>query len=255
MIPRLIEFGPIPVNSFGLCIALAAFGASILLAKSFERYEIDPKLSERYVLWGIVSGLVGARLWSLIHRWEDTLRDPIGEIFSSAGFIFYGGFILATAVLITLSKIDKIPFSKFLDALAPTLAFGYGVGRLGCQLSGDGDYGIPTESVFGMAYPGGVVPTPPGVLVYPTPLYESTMAFMICGVLLMMERKRVAPYSVFAWYLVLISIERFLIEFLRINPKLYGSLSEAQVISIGLVFIGLALYSFSRKRASIVGSG
>lgn len=250
MIPRLFELGPIPVNSFGLCVALAAFGSSILLAKSFSRYEIDSKLAEKYVLWGIVSGLIGARIWSLIHRWEDTLRDPIGEIFSSAGFIFYGGFILATIVLITMSRLDKIPLSKFLDALAPTLAFGYGVGRLGCQLSGDGDYGIQTESIFGMAYPGGVIPTPPGVLVYPTPLYESTMAFLICGVLLVLERKRVAPYLVFALYLVLISFERFLIEFLRINPKIYGSLSEAQIVSLGLVAIGFALSCIAVRRGS-----
>lgn len=253
MIPRLIELGPLPINSFGLCIALAAWAGIICLSRSFSRANISSSLGEKYVLWGILSGLIGARVWYVINNWSTFLKDPVGELFAGAGFIFYGGFFTAATVLIILSRRDKIPLHTFLDSLGPTLAIGYGIGRLGCQLSGDGDYGVPTNSIFGMAYPEGVVPTPPGVMAYPTPLYESIMAFAIAGILLKFEkggRMFNAPYARFGLYLVLISFERFIIEFFRRNPHLFGTIfSQAQFFSLALVILGTTLILKNIRRA------
>ena len=254
MIPRLFEIGSLPINSFGLCIALAAWAGIACLSRSFLREGINPKLGEKYVLWGILSGLIGARIWYLINNWDVFLKDPIGEMFAGAGFIFYGGFFTATALLLTLRRFDKIPLATFLDSLGPTLALGYAIGRVGCQLAGDGDYGVATSSVLGMAYPQGVVPTPPGILAYPTPLYESIMALSIAAILLQIESSgkwKHAPFARFGLYLFLISIERFIIEFFRRNPHLFGTiLSQAQYFAAFLSCVGLIMIMWAMKRAS-----
>lgn len=253
MIPEIFRIGPIPINSFGLMIALALFAAIYRLAPSFAKNEIDPKLAERYVMAGGLSGLLGARIWFLLTHWQDVKGDPIGAIFSSAGFVFYGGFIFAAVVLYIMSKRDKIPIANFVNSIGPCLILGYGIGRLGCQLSGDGDYGMLTDSVLGMSYHTGVIPTPPGTFAYPAPLYESIMSFMILWVLTIVENRR-GFFSFgtrrFGLYLALIAVERFLIEFIRINPKTYGPLSEAHMISIVFCLCGLACMISSRTNES-----
>lgn len=226
-----------------------------MLSMSFKRNGIDPKFGEKYALWGVISGLLGARIWSLLHRIDDVMKDPVGEIFSGAGFIFYGGFITATVVLLLLCKKDKIKVSSFLDSLGPTLALGYAIGRVGCQLSGDGDYGVITDSFLGMSYKTGVIPTPENFLAWPTPIFESLMALIICALLLSLEsipQWKETPYRRFGAYLTLISMERFIIEFFRRNPRIELGLSEAQFIAIGLTVIG-SLFIFLKKsqRASI----
>jgi phosphatidylglycerol:prolipoprotein diacylglycerol transferase len=244
MIPTLIEFGPIPVRSFGLMVALALFAGAVRLTMSFRRYGINPSLAERYVTAAGVSGLLGARLWYIAENWSDVRHDIFGALFSSAGFTFYGGFIIASIVVYLLAKRDGTPVGRLCDSLGPCLALGYAVGRLGCQLSGDGDYGLPTTGFWGMSYSTGVVPTPPGMLVYPTPLFESTVALGVLGVLSYVERSTsllAQPFQRFGLYLVLVSIERLSVEGLRINPVVAFGLSEAQCIALGLIAFGALL--------------
>ena len=243
MIPQLISIAGFPINSFGLMVALAIFAGSILLTKSFDAYGLPPEKAERYVFIGGVSGLLGARLWFLLFNIPMVLRDPFGTIFSSAGFVFYGGFIVATVILYILSRKDHIPFAIFLDAVGPTMTLGYAIGRVGCQLSGDGDYGMITDSWLGMSYATGVVPTAANLLAYPTPVFESLICLAFLPLLLWLEDKEDfgLPGRRFAVYLVLISIERFFIEFLRIEPR-FGGYSQAQYIAVALVVIGAALY-------------
>jgi len=149
MIPTLLELGPIPIRSFGLMVALALIVGSIRLAKSFPRYGIAPELAERYVMVAGVSGIIGARLWYIVEDWQRTKFDLTGALFSSAGFTFYGGFIIAAIAVVIAAKRDGTKLSSLCDALGPCLAIGYAIGRLGCQLSGDGDYGIPTQRICG----------------------------------------------------------------------------------------------------------
>ena len=159
---------------------------------------------------------------------------------ASAGFTFYGGFIVAAIVVYTLARRDGVPVARLCDALGPCLALGYAVGRLGCQLSGDGDYGIPTTSWWGMSYETGVVPTGPGVRVYPTPLFESAAALVVTWIVSAVEvsNRLSAPLRRFGLYLSLMSVERFTLEFLRPNPEALWGLSEAQIIAVGLFVIG-----------------
>lgn len=244
MIPNILEIGPIPIRSFGLMVALALIAGALRLAISFRRYGIDTRLAERYVTAAGISGLIGARVWFVVENWSESRHDLFGALVSSAGFTFYGGFIIASIVVYLLAKRDKTDVSTLCDALGPCLALGYAVGRLGCQLSGDGDYGVRTTGWWGMSYATGVVPTLPGELVYPTPLFESALALLVLWIVSRVEVTQgmlAGRFQRFGLYLVLISIERFMVEFLRPNIKLVGSLSEAQLIALGLAVLGAVL--------------
>ena len=244
MIPQIFHLGPLPINSFGTMIALALFAGFYLLARSFERNGVNPALAERYVLAGGLGGLLGARIWYLATNYSTIRGDFWSSAFAPAGFVFYGGFICSTALLIFMARfIDRFPIYKLLDSVGPTLALGYAIGRVGCQLSGDGDYGRDTTSIFGMSYEMGVVPTPAGALAFPTPLYESALACVIALILIKLERtpQWQAPLRRFGLYLTLISIERFSVEFLRRNPQLAYGFSEAQWIAVVLSLLGAVM--------------
>jgi phosphatidylglycerol:prolipoprotein diacylglycerol transferase len=250
MIPTIIELGPIPIRSFGLMVALALFAGAIRLAISFERYGIDSRLAERYVTAAGISGLLGARLWYLAENWSWVQRDIFNALFASAGFTFYGGFIIAAGVVYWLARRDGVSIGRFCDSLGPALALGYAVGRLGCQLSGDGDYGSTTVGFWGMSYATGVVPTLPGERVYPTPLFESALSVAVLILLSRVEQSLrwfTRPLQRFGLYLVCISLERIVVEIFRINPAVVWSLSEAQVIGGMLLLFGLILMVIAPK--------
>ncbi len=254
MIPTILELGPLPIRSFGLMVALALFAGAARLAKSLQRYGIDPRLAERYVTAAGLSGLLGARLWYIGENWTLLRHDLSGALFASAGFTFYGGFIIAALVVYVLARRDGTDMGRFCDALGPCLALGYAVGRLGCQLSGDGDYGSATFGFWGMSYSTGVVPTLAGERVYPTPLFESGLALAIVLMLSYVERSQTIlakRFQRFGLYLVLISIERVLVEFLRINPPVLWGYSEAQVIGGALCLFGLVLLAAPRRANSL----
>lgn len=251
MIPIIIQLGPIPINSFGLMMALAILAASLLLAKTFQANGIDPSLGDKFAFTAGVSGLIGARIWFLAEHYNELAADFWSAAFSSAGFTFYGGFIIASLSVIFLCKQNKLSIAKVADCLGPALCLGYAVGRLGCQLSGDGDYGMQTTSFWGMSYATGVIPTDPGVLAYPTPFFESTIALVVMFILLKVDSslKWQAPFQRFGLYLILISTERFFIEFIRIERKFDSGYSEAQYIALILALIGS--FMFLRVRRSV----
>ncbi len=236
-------------------VALALFAGAVRLAYSFKRYGIDPKLAERYVTAGGITGLLGARLWYMAENFGFVTNWPLDALLSSAGFTFYGGFIIAALVVIAMAIRDRTDLGRFCDSMGPCLALGYAVGRLGCQLSGDGDYGIATTGFWGMSYSTGVVPTPPGVLVYPTPLFESTVALVVLWILLKVEASSTilaARFQRFGLYLVLISVERLSIEGFRINPVVAWGMSEAQLIAIALIVLGGFLIIRGRGAKALV---
>ena len=146
MIPEIIRIGPfqifgislnIPVHSFGLMVALAFFALIYRLGISFRNNGINPELAEKYVFVGGVSGLIGARLWFIGEEFSSLKGHYLEALLANAGFTFFGGFIAAAAVLIALSRFDKLSLSDFLDSVGPALTLGYAIGRLGCQLSGE----------------------------------------------------------------------------------------------------------------------
>ena len=256
MIPTLIEIGPLPIRSFGLMVALALFAGAVRLAHSFKRYGLDARLAERYVTAAGISGLLGARLWFIAENWSDVKGNLIAALLSSAGFTFYGGFIIAAIYVYILAKRDGTDIGKFCDSLGPCLALGYAIGRLGCQLSGDGDYGIPTTGFWGMSYATGIVPTPPGLLVYPTPLFESTIALTMLWILSRVEVSTTVltgHFQRFGLYLVLLSFERLGVEGFRLNPVVAWGMSEAQIIALVLILVGSLLLLKGFRKEKVTG--
>lgn len=250
MIPQVLHIGTIPLNSFGLMFALAFIVASLMLTKTFQKRGLSAELAESLIFAAALSGLAGARLWYMVLN-RDQIEGPFwSNIVAGAGFTFYGGFVVAALVVMVYAIVKKIEVLWLADSLAPTLALAYAVGRVGCQLSGDGDYGVETNSWFGMSYQTGVIPTPPGINVLPTPILESVIAVAVAILLVRLSESTNWSSSgkIFGLYLLLMSIERFVVEFFRIEPKYAFGLSEAQFISVILSVLGVSIILYSRKR-------
>jgi phosphatidylglycerol:prolipoprotein diacylglycerol transferase len=137
-----------------------------------------------------------------------------------------------------------------LDLAAPAAAVGYGVGRIGCLISGDGDYGIPTSLPWGVSFPHGLVPTVQRV--QPTPIYEFIAALLIAWYLWHRGKVDRPVGMITGEYLVWTGLARFLVEFVRINPRIYFGMSNAQVASIGSMVAGVVLIGWARQHPHIV---
>ena len=250
MIPTLFSLGPIPVYSFGFMMVLAFLTAWRSLYLRIEAAEKDPALAERICFWAAIGGILGARLFYIASFPREFLADPLGAVFGGAGFVFYGGLIGGFIGVSILLKRSGHNLLEFADYISVPLTLGYAVGRIGCQLSGDGDYGIESTLPWAMSYIQGVVPTAPGVRVHPSPVYETLFALFSAIILIRMEQKGAAslkPGFIFGAYLLLASLGRFFVEFVRIEPRLLIGLTQAQIVS-GLLFIlGLALIAWKRE--------
>ena len=222
----------------------------------------------------LVFGLLGAKLFDIFENWSDFLEHPAAYLLSPAGLTFYGGLICAAAAIIIYARKHKISLRHLADAVAPALMIAYAIGRIGCQVAGDGDWGIVNlnpkpfswlpDWMWAFNFPHNVneagVPIPgcEGKYcnqlpqpVYPTAFYETVISFIFFGVLWAL-RKRLKPFgALFALYLILNGVERFLIEKIRVNNKmdfLGFQPTQAEVISIGLIIIGVVLWIILAKK-------
>jgi phosphatidylglycerol:prolipoprotein diacylglycerol transferase len=271
MYPRLFEIGPFTIYSYGLMLGIAFIVASYLLTLEMRRKQLDPHAASTITLLAVVFGIIGAKLLYLIESWEYFLRDPIGMAFSPGGLTWYGGFILAAYAVWKYAKKKNIPFLTICDATAPGLMIGYGIARIGCHLSGDGDYGFPTDLPWAAVYSKGTYPpsvafkdfpevvaqygvngvVPDDILVHPTPIYEFlAAAAMFAWMWFGLRKKNYPPGKLFMIYLVLSGVARFLVEFLRLNPRLVLGLSESQIISFLLVVVGTYGVLYFNKRTA-----
>jgi phosphatidylglycerol:prolipoprotein diacylglycerol transferase len=188
---------------------------------------------------------------------QGLMQHPFLSLFDRSGFAWFGGLVAGILALLWQGRSYGISRLTMLDLATPAAAIGYGVGRLGCLTSGDGDYGIPTKLPWGMSFPNGLVPTDPGVRVHPTPIYELIVALLIAWALWRRgSPERPKPIGQLTGeYLVLSGIARFLVEFIRINPKIYWGMSNAQVASIGSVIAGVGLIIWARRRSAVQSRG
>jgi phosphatidylglycerol:prolipoprotein diacylglycerol transferase len=263
MCPRLLQIGPFTIYGYGLMLAIGFIIGSYLVTYEMKRRGLDPNLGNTITLIALVAGVAGSKLLFLIENWGYFLDDPIGMAFSPSGLTFYGGFLLATFSIYLYLRKRGIRFLLAADAIAPGLMLAYGIARIGCHLAGDGDYGFPTTLPWGTDYSKGTYPpsvafknipeiantfpdgiVPDHTLCHPTPMYE----FLICGILFMVLwrlRTKLQPEGkLFMLYLIVAGLERFLIEFVRINPRSALGLSEAQLIALALVLVGLLGWYF-----------
>ncbi len=269
MYPVILELGPFTIYSFGLMMGISFIIANLLLIKEFKRKKLDPDLASNITLISLVAGVAGSKLLYLLEHFSKFMADPIGMAFSPGGLTFYGGFVLATLSIYFYARSKKIRFMQVADAIAPALLLAYGVARIGCHLAGDGDYGFPTTLPWGTDYSNGTFPpsaafrnfpeivaqygingvVPDTILCHPTPIYE----LIICSAFFLFMWKNRAVWTtegqMFYTYLILAGVERFTVEFLRLNPRLFLGLSEAQIIAVILMIIG-TIGLISLKRAT-----
>jgi phosphatidylglycerol:prolipoprotein diacylglycerol transferase len=240
-----IHIGPLTLQTFGLMFALAFLGAGALIAKRLK--EIGKPVDWAYEMGfaALIGGIAGSRVYFLIQNWSSVKHDLLGNLFSGSGLVWYGGAIGgALAVLLWAWYRDFLGLA-LLDLAAPALAFGYAIGRCGCQLSGDGDYGKAWNGPWAMSYPDGTVPT--DRTVHPTPVYE-TLAMGLGAWMLWQLRDRFRLGVLFAIYLLYAGAERFLVEFLRRNADVAIGLTAAQLESLAMMLVGAAWILVVRRR-------
>jgi phosphatidylglycerol---prolipoprotein diacylglyceryl transferase len=240
-----IHLGPLTVGTFGLMLWLAAVCAAWVLHLNFRRFHVEADAIS-VVAFVTVIGVIGAKLWHVFEDPSALFQDPVGMLFDRAGFAWYGGLIAGILTLMWQGRTAKTGALGMLDLAAPAAAVGYGVGRIGCLTSGDGDYGIPTSLPWGMSFPHGLVPTTQHV--HPTPIYELIAALIIAFIL--WQRGKRPAGEITGDYLVLSGLARFLVEFIRINPRIYFGMSNAQVASIGSMIVGIAMIVWARRHAA-----
>ena len=285
MYPRLSDLfpdllgipAPVPIYSFGVMVATAILLGTWLGARELDRkyahgevggVALDAGTGEQSpsVLVGTLAvlaagmGIVGAKLFTILGNPGAFVLDPAGMIFSTGGLTFYGGLIVAGGSIVWYLRRWDLSVLPVADAAAPGLMLAYGVGRIGCHLAGDGDWGIPADLaarpdwwplwLWAETYPNAIV-GPPAQPVYPTSVYEALAATLLFGVLWALRRHPYRAGWLFSLYLVLNGVERFLIEQIRVNPEytLFGATpTQAEIIAVLLVAAGGAGLAWTWRR-------
>ncbi|MEO8556981.1 MAG: prolipoprotein diacylglyceryl transferase [Actinomycetota bacterium] len=234
MRPVLFSIFGFDIQSYGVSKALAALIAAFMLARAFERLSLKRDSAYSLVMWATIWGFVGAKIYYLLEHLPTLTVHDLGGM----GFTWYGGLIGGVVAALVIVHRHQLPLGAVAGAAAVPLTLAYGIGRLGCLLSGDGTYGKPTSVPWAMTFPNGVVPTT--VPVHPTPLYEALAAVVIATVLWALG-KRWNPPAVFGAYLALSGISRFLVEFLRINEPALLGLTQPQIWALASLITGVVL--------------
>jgi phosphatidylglycerol:prolipoprotein diacylglycerol transferase len=272
MLPILFKLGPITIYSYGLMMALGFIAADLICASEFKRHGYKSEWASTLILWTAVCGIVGARVYDVLNNWPHYAADPREIIFSGAGFVWYGGLAGGLIASFFVARYYKIRWMVLADMAAPALALGHAVGRIGCQLSGDGDWGTVSKLPWAMAYHHAIVgwngatvmvlrdnhlaPAPgctysgcaPWVRVHPAPVYETILYTGVFLFLWSIRKKAHIDGQIFYLYLILAGGCRFLVEFVRVNPRVLWGLSEAQLIAILMMAVGTFAFAWSRVR-------
>jgi phosphatidylglycerol:prolipoprotein diacylglycerol transferase len=258
MFPVLFRIGGLEITSFGVMMALAFLSAGWVLSAELRRKGEDPETAWDVVWYAALGGILGAKIYYLLLYFPETVANPWRALTSRAGLVWYGGFILAALLIWWRLRARGLPVLKFGDAIAPALALGYAVGRVGCFLVGD-DYGGPTDRPWGVAFPHGAPPStafnlrqfgvrvPLGIpdeqvmRVHPTQIYEVLITLVIFAVLWRMRKRVATPGVLWFSYMAMAGVERYVVEIFRAkDDRFFGVMTMAQVISLLVSAIGVA---------------
>ena len=268
MYPVLFHIGGLQITSFGVMMALAFLSAGWLLSRELRRKGEDPETAWDVVWYAAVGGILGAKIYYLFLYFPETVADPWKAVTSRAGLVWYGGFILAAALIWLRLRARKLPVLRFGDAIAPALALGYAVGRVGCFLVGD-DYGGPTNLPWGVAFPHGAppstafnlrqfgvrvaagIPDEQVLAVHPTQIYEVLLTLIILAVLWRLRTRVTTAGVLWFSYMAMAGVERYVVEIFRAkDDRFFGALTMAQIISLAISAFGVAMILKLRSGAS-----
>ena len=264
MFPELFRIGNFPITSFGLMMFLSFLTAAWITGAQLRRYGMARELAWDMLAWVAVGGILGAKLYYLALNMDAVIANPMDQLLSRGGLVWYGGLIGGVTAYYLQIRARKLPMATMYDATAPALAIAYAVGRLGCFLVGD-DYGRYTDGPFGIAFPKGAPPSTAGYLreigeyvppniadnavvtVHPTQLYEVGLALLMFAILWRLGTRRgFRAGQLFAVYLMLYAVERFAIEFVRAKSDIISlgglGLSTSQLASVVLAILGIILW-------------
>lgn len=233
------------------------------------------------IMWAAIWGFLGAKIFDNLENWDDFVKDPIQRLLSFSGLTFYGGLIFGAITVFYMTAKNGIKLIHMIDIGSPGVMLGYAIGRMGCHLSGDGDWGIPNlapkphwlnwapDWVWAFKYPHNVihegVPIPGCASkfcnelpfpVFPTPFYESIICLILFAILWLLRKRIKIPGLLFSIYLILNGLERFSIELIRVNTKyhIFGfNPTQAELISFTFILGGIAgIFFFTRRAKRIV---
>jgi phosphatidylglycerol:prolipoprotein diacylglycerol transferase len=265
MIPILMHLGPLTIYSYGLMMALGFLAADFVISLDCRRRGIDRDYSSALVVWAAIIGIAGARVLDVINNLPSYLANPKMIVFSGSGFVWYGGLMGGILAAYVVSRRWHVSFKVTADMCGPALAIGQALGRIGCLLSGDGDWGMPSKLPWAMAFPHAIVGWNsqtvltlnnkdqlvsgyfPGVRVHPAPIYETVLYTITFFILWRFRRYNQIDGRVFYLYLMLAGASRFAVEFIRINPRVALGLSEAQWIAIAMMVFGAVAWVISGR--------
>jgi phosphatidylglycerol---prolipoprotein diacylglyceryl transferase len=264
---------PLPFATFGLLVGIAALVAASVFGAELKRLyqagrigtvrkhsrgvalDVPPQeIVTDMVMLVLIAGVIGARVFHIFEHLDEFAANPAAMIFSRSGLSIFGGLIFGTITGVLFVRRYQLPARPLMDAVAPAMMLGYGIGRIGCQISGDGDWGIAANMAFKPAWLPtwlwaqtydhnifGAVIAAPGV--YPTPMYETAMALVCFAVLWALRRHPFQAGWLFSLYLLLAGVERLLIEQIRVNPVLdfgFVHATQAEMIAAALIGAGAA---------------
>ena len=245
----LLGFG---LKTFGLFFALCFAAWGLLVARRLQELRRPVDWAYEMVFVALVGGLVGARGYYVVQHWDTASDDLAGTIFSGSGLVWYGGLLGGALAIVLWARRRGFLGLALLDLCAPGLALGYAVGRIGCQVSGDGDYGTTSSLPWAMAYPDGEAPI--DVDVHPSPIYE-TLAMGLVAWVLWRLRDRLRAGALFALYLLAAGVERFLVELVRRNDEVVAGFTAPQLESVALAVAGAVWLSLLARRGGLSVTG
>ena len=247
MYPTIVDFGPVGIHSYGLMLATAFISSVFVIQHELKRRGFVPDVASTIVVAAAIGGIVGAKIYAALLDGQINFE----ELFRTSGLVWYGGFIGGSLGVILVVVRSPNPTLATIDIVGTVVLLGYGIGRIGCLLAGDGDYGPPSDLPWAMAFPNGTVPT--DVPVHPTPIYETLMSFTFFGIL-WSQRLKWEPFQgvLLGAGLILLGVERFIAEFWRTTPSVLGWMTAAQIFSVVAFIVGIVIVFWARSRPPVV---
>lgn len=241
----LFEIFGIKFYSYGLMIAIGIIVAGIIMTKMAKKKGYNEDNIFYLIVTAVISGVLGGKLLYILVEIKSILNDPSILLDIGNGFVIYGAIIGGALGVFIYCKIKKWNVLEVLDLAMPTVALAQGFGRIGCFLAGC-CYGAETKLTMGVEFPADSL-APSGIHIHPTQLYSSFFDFVLAGILFLYATKNNKNGKITSLYLIIYSIGRFLIEFLRNDPRGgMGVLSTSQIISIVALILGIVLFNIDK---------